>query len=37
MVPTDIIVKTRAEINHYRHVRASLEGEALEHGRVLYG
>jgi predicted nucleotidyltransferase len=37
MVPTDVIVKTRAEINHYRHVRASLEGEALELGKVLYG
>lgn len=37
MVPTDILVKTRAEVNRYRHVRASLESEALEHGKVLYG
>lgn len=37
MVPTDITVKTRAEIDRYRHVRASLENEALERGRVLYG
>lgn len=37
MVPADVIVKTRAEVNRYRHVRASLEGEALERGRVLYG
>lgn len=37
MVPTDVIVKTRAEIDRYRHVRASLEGEALERGKVLYG
>ncbi|MCX7706650.1 MAG: nucleotidyltransferase domain-containing protein [Anaerolineae bacterium] len=37
MVPTDIIVKTRAEVDRYRRVRASLESEALERGRVLYG
>ncbi len=36
-VPTDVIVKTCAEVNRYRHVRASLEGAALERGRVLYG
>lgn len=37
MVPTDIMVKTRAEVDRYRHVRASLENEAIEHGKVLYG
>lgn len=37
MVPTDIIVKTRAEVNRYRHVRSSLESEAIERGKVLYG
>ena len=37
MVPTDIMVKTRAEVNRYRHVRASLENEAMERGKVLYG
>lgn len=37
MVPTDIMVKTRAEVNRYRHVRASLENETMERGKVLYG
>jgi predicted nucleotidyltransferase len=37
MVPTDIMVKTRAEVDRYRHVRASLENEATERGKVLYG
>lgn len=36
LAPTDIIVKTRAEVDRYRHVRASLESEALERGKVLY-
>lgn len=37
LVPADILVKTRAEMNRYRHVRASLESEAVEYGKVLYG
>ena len=37
LVPADILVKTRAEIERYRHVRASLERKMLEQGRVLYG
>jgi predicted nucleotidyltransferase len=37
MAPTDILVKTRAEVNRYRHVSTSLENEVLERGQVLYG
>jgi len=37
MVPTDILVKTRAEVNRFRSVHASLESEILERGKVLYG
>ena len=36
-VPVDILVKTRTEVERYRHVRASLERKMLEQGRVLYG
>ncbi len=36
-VPKDILVKTRAEVDKYRHVYASLECEILERGKVLYG
>jgi predicted nucleotidyltransferase len=36
-VPKDILVKTRAEVEHFRHVRASLEHQVFERGRVLYG
>ncbi len=36
-IPKDIIVKTRAEIEKYRNVHASLECEVLEQGKVLYG
>jgi predicted nucleotidyltransferase len=35
--PTDIVVRTRAETERYRHVRASLAGQVLEQGKVLYG
>lgn len=35
-VPKDILVKTRAEAERYRHVPASLDSEIFEHGRVLY-
>jgi len=37
LVPADILVKTRPEIERYRHVRASLERKMLEQGKVLYG
>jgi predicted nucleotidyltransferase len=37
LVPADILVKTRAEVDRYRHVRASLERKMLEQGKVLYG
>ncbi|MBI2432886.1 MAG: nucleotidyltransferase domain-containing protein [Candidatus Hydrogenedentes bacterium] len=36
-VATDILVKTRAEFERFRHVRASLEAQIAEHGRLLYG
>ena len=36
-VPIDILVKTRAEVEHFRHVPASLECEIFERGKVLYG
>ncbi|OGO43414.1 MAG: DNA polymerase III subunit beta [Chloroflexi bacterium RBG_16_57_9] len=37
LVPLDVLVKTRAEVERFRHVHASLECEILELGRVLYG
>ena len=37
MVPTDILVKTPAEVDRFHPVHASLESEILERGRVLYG
>ncbi|MEA3342477.1 MAG: nucleotidyltransferase domain-containing protein [Chloroflexota bacterium] len=36
-VPVDILVKTRAEVDRFRSVYASLESEILERGKVLYG
>jgi DNA polymerase sigma len=36
-VPKDVLVKTRAEVERFRYVHASLECEILERGRVLYG
>jgi len=35
-VPKDILVKTRAEAERYRHVPASLESEIFERDEVLY-
>jgi predicted nucleotidyltransferase len=35
-VPKDILVRTRAEVERYRHVPASLEHRILESGKVLY-
>ena len=34
--PTDIVVRTRAETERYRHVHASLASQVLEQGKVLY-
>jgi predicted nucleotidyltransferase len=36
-VPTDLLVKTRAEVERFRHVPGSLEAEILRRGKVLYG
>jgi predicted nucleotidyltransferase len=36
-VSKDVLVKTRAEADRYRHVRASLEYKVFNEGRVLYG
>ena len=36
-VPTDVLVRTRKEIDRFSSVHASLESEILERGRVLYG
>jgi uncharacterized protein len=33
----DILVKTHAEADRYRHVRASLEYKVFAEGKVLYG
>ena len=35
-VPKDVIVKTRAEFDFFRDVRASLEHKVYKQGRVLY-
>jgi predicted nucleotidyltransferase len=37
IVPTDILVRTRAEADTYRHVYASLACQIFEQGIVLYG
>ena len=36
-VPKDILVKTSKEINKFIKVKASLEAEVMERGKVLYG
>ena len=36
-VATDILVKTRAELERFRNVRASLESLILRRGRLIYG
>lgn len=33
----DVIVKTRAEVERFRHVPASLESLILRNGRLIYG
>lgn len=35
--PTDILVRTRAEADKYRHVYASLACQIFERGKILYG
>ena len=35
-VPKDILVRTRAEVERFRHVRASLEYRIFDKGTVLY-
>jgi predicted nucleotidyltransferase len=36
-VPADVLVRTRGEVNRYRHLRASLFHQVLNQGRKLYG
>jgi len=36
-IAKDILVKTRAELERFRRVPASLEAEILERGRLIYG
>ena len=35
-IPKDVIVKTKAEFDFFRFVRASLEYKIVEEGKVLY-
>ena len=35
-IAKDVLVKTRREVEKYRHVHASLESQVLEKGRKLY-
>lgn len=36
-VPTDLILRTRSQLERFRGVRGSLEAEILDRGVVLYG
>ena len=36
-VPADVLVRTRGEVNRYKHLRASLYHQVLNQGRKLYG
>ena len=36
-VPADVLVRTRGEVNRYKHLRASLFHQILSQGRKLYG
>ena len=36
-MPKDVIVPTRAQVDRYKHLRASLFHQILTHGRKLYG
>ena len=35
--PKDVLVPTRADVDHYKHLRASLFHQVLTQGRKLYG
>jgi predicted nucleotidyltransferase len=37
LVPKDVLVKTRTEVDRVRALPTSLEAEILERGKVLYG
>jgi predicted nucleotidyltransferase len=37
LMPVDVLVRTRAEVDRYRGVYASLEAQILEKGKLLYG
>lgn len=37
MAPLDVLVKTRQEVERYRHVRSSLVSRVMQSGKVLYG
>lgn len=36
-IPTDILVKTRDEVERFQSVHSSLESEVLRRGKILYG
>ena len=36
-MPADVLVRTRGEVNRYKHLRASLFHQVLYQGRKLYG
>ena len=36
-VPADVLVRTRGEVDRYKHLRASLFHQVLNQGRKLYG
>ena len=36
-IAADVLVRTRREVNRYRHLRASLFHQVLNQGRKLYG
>ena len=36
-VSKDVIVKTRAEVDRFRHLPSSLEAEIFAHGHLIYG
>ena len=36
-VPADVLVRTRSEVDRYKHLRASLFHQVLNQGRKLYG
>ncbi len=37
LAAVDVLVKTRAEFEHFRPVKASLEAQIYEKGKLLYG